>query len=380
MALKESYERFVAVMDSLDALVYVADFDTHELLFVNQFAHNVWGNVVDKKCWQLLQAGQTGPCEFCTNDRLLDEKGAPTGVYTRELQNTVNQHWYECHDQAIRWTDGRFVRLEIATDITLRKQAEQEKQRLMDSLLEKSKEMESLLRIVTHDLRSPLVNIQGFSKELFADCQQITETISKTEMDEQTKNTVSAITNETIPESVDYIQTNVKKMDTLLKGLSKLSRAGRVELEIEPLDMNELILNIIELECFLARQANASVEYEPLANCLGDKAQVNQVFSNLVDNALKYLDPNREGRVHISARVQDNRVIYCVQDNGIGIPESHKQKVFEIFHRVDPKAKVKGEGLGLTTVKQVLERQNGSVWLESEKGKGSKFFVSLPAS
>ncbi|MDH3688372.1 MAG: GGDEF domain-containing protein [Gammaproteobacteria bacterium] len=122
---EESYRGMVTVLDSLDALVYVCDMQTYELLFVNQYGASIWGDIQGKTCWKVLQAGQDGPCSFCTNDRLLDEFGAPKKVYVWEFQNTVDKRWYQCRDRAIPWIDGRLVRLEIATDITDKKQAEE---------------------------------------------------------------------------------------------------------------------------------------------------------------------------------------------------------------------------------------------------------------
>ncbi len=123
---EESYLAALTVLDSLDALVYVADMETHKLLFVNEYGRSIWGDIQGKTCWKALQTGQNGPCPFCTNDRLVDKFGAPTRVYVWEFQNTVNKRWYECRDLAIRWIDGRLVRLEIATDITDKKNAEEE--------------------------------------------------------------------------------------------------------------------------------------------------------------------------------------------------------------------------------------------------------------
>ena len=114
------------VLDSLDALVYVSDMKTYELLFFNKYGKDIWGDAEGKICWQVLQSGQSGPCEFCTNDKLVDENGKSTGVYVWEFQNTVDGQWYQCRDQAIIWIDGRLVRMEIATNITDRKQAEEE--------------------------------------------------------------------------------------------------------------------------------------------------------------------------------------------------------------------------------------------------------------
>lgn len=114
------------VLNSLDALVYVADMQTYEVLFVSQYGLNVWGQPGGKKCYQYLQAGQTSPCDFCTNHKLLDAEGRPTGVLVWEFQNTITQRWYQCRDQAIPWVDGRIVRMEIAVDITERKDFEQQ--------------------------------------------------------------------------------------------------------------------------------------------------------------------------------------------------------------------------------------------------------------
>jgi diguanylate cyclase (GGDEF)-like protein len=123
---RQAYRSLSTVLDSLDALVYVSDMETYELLFFNEYGKAIWGDAVGKICWQTLQSGQSGPCDFCTNDKLIDANGQPTGVYVWEFQNTVDGHWYQCRDQAIEWIDGRLVRMEIATDITERKQAEEE--------------------------------------------------------------------------------------------------------------------------------------------------------------------------------------------------------------------------------------------------------------
>lgn len=120
-----SYQAIATVLNSLDALVYVADMETHELIFFNDYGRNWWGAPGGKKCWQVLQKDQDGPCSFCTNPQLIDGDGNPSGPLVWEFQNTANNRWYQCRDQAIRWIDGRLVRMEIATDITERKEMEQ---------------------------------------------------------------------------------------------------------------------------------------------------------------------------------------------------------------------------------------------------------------
>lgn len=120
------YRSIASVLDSLDAAVYVSDMESGEMLFLNQYGRRQFGEYRGRKCWQVLQKSQTGPCSFCTNDRLLDENGEPKPPLVWEFQNSQNQRWYQCRDQAIRWADGRMARMEIATDITDRKLMEME--------------------------------------------------------------------------------------------------------------------------------------------------------------------------------------------------------------------------------------------------------------
>ncbi|MCD6580802.1 MAG: PAS domain S-box protein [Desulfuromusa sp.] len=116
---------YLTLLDSVDAVIYVADIQTYELLFMNKMARDTSGGSLGGKCWETLQADQTDPCAFCTNDRLLDKNGNPKAPYVWEFQNTRNGEWYECRDQAVLWPDGRLVRMEIATNITERKLAEE---------------------------------------------------------------------------------------------------------------------------------------------------------------------------------------------------------------------------------------------------------------
>jgi len=125
-ALIHSNNRLLTVMNSIPAFIYIVDMQTHDLLFINEFGKKAWGeNIIGEKCFKVLQ-GMDECCEFCTNDKLLDEDGKPTGIYQWEFQNLVNGKWYDIRDCAIHWTDGKLVRMEIAIDITERKQAEKE--------------------------------------------------------------------------------------------------------------------------------------------------------------------------------------------------------------------------------------------------------------
>jgi len=123
-ALRENEARFRLVMDSLDALIYVSDMNTYEVLFINEHGKKIFGDITGKICWQRLQKEQSGPCPFCTNKYLLDGEGKPGGIYTWEFQNPVSGNWFYIQDRAINWVDDRIVRLEVATDISERKLSE----------------------------------------------------------------------------------------------------------------------------------------------------------------------------------------------------------------------------------------------------------------
>lgn len=122
---EQAHFRLLKILDNIDALIYVADLRTYEVLYINKHGYELWGNVIGKTCWKVLQKNQTGPCKFCTNDRLLNDEGSPNGVIQTEIQNTINGRWYDCRDTALQWSDGRIVRLQIATDITRQKTREE---------------------------------------------------------------------------------------------------------------------------------------------------------------------------------------------------------------------------------------------------------------
>ena len=122
---EKAHIRLLKILDNIDALIYVADLRTHEVLYINKHGYELWGDIIGKTCWKVLQKDQEGPCKFCNNDRLLNAEGSPNGVIQTEIQNTINGRWYDCRDTALQWSDGRIVRLEIATDITMRKTREE---------------------------------------------------------------------------------------------------------------------------------------------------------------------------------------------------------------------------------------------------------------
>lgn len=266
----------------------------------------------------------------------------------------------------------------IRTDVTARVTHEQRLAQLAQELVDKNKELETVVYVASHDLRSPLVNVQGFSKELDRACKVLEENATALSGDKSKQRELSNLLKNDIPEALSYIQAGVAKMETLLAGFLRFSRLGRAAIKIEPLDMNAMLREISRAMEFQIKEAGATVQIGDLPRCLGDATQINQVFSNLLDNALKYRDPKRPCRISVIGHANKGVSTYEVADNGIGIAPEHQGKVFEIFHRLNPTTSA-GEGLGLTIAQKILERQNGKIRVQSEEGKGSTFIVSLPS-
>lgn len=267
----------------------------------------------------------------------------------------------------------------IARDITLRKAQENQLKELAKSLEEKNRELETIVYVASHDLRSPLVNIQGFSKELEFACEEIRQLSSGKQLAEEDVVRLGALLNKEVPESIDYILSGVTKIDALLSGFLKFSRLGKVEPQLALTPVDKIVRNILSSMEFQMKELHAEVTVSNLPDCLGDRRLMDQVFTNLIDNALKFSRTDTAPRIEIGSTSTSEKVIYFVKDNGIGISSEHASKVFEIFHRLNPKDTL-GDGLGLTMTQRMMEKQRGRIWIESTPGQGSSFFIELPAA
>jgi PAS domain S-box-containing protein len=266
-----------------------------------------------------------------------------------------------------------------ALDVTDRRQGESERERLLGLLKSKNKELETFAHIVRHDLGQPLLSLQAFTSELSGCCEQLIKLLEGQHIDEDRKEKLFAILSDDIPSFVDYIQTASSSMSKLLEGLRRVAAVGRIPIDIEPLDVNKILHHITGSMKADIKSSNISLTVEGLPGCMGDHDQITQLFTNLLTNAIKYLDPERKGIIRVSGEHEGGQSIYCIEDNGIGISADHKEKIFEIFHRAG-QGDSGGEGLGLTIVKLICERHNGQIWLESEPGVGSRFFAALPGT
>jgi signal transduction histidine kinase len=257
-------------------------------------------------------------------------------------------------------------------------------------LREANDEIQRFAYIVSHDLRSPLVNIMGFTTELEALRADLFERVTQLRQQLDALNAQAAAPQDgsgeqtsieqlgsDFDEAIGFIKTSIAKMDRLINAVLKLSREGRREFRPETIDMKALLNSVAETVAHRAIELGATVTIGDLPQVESDRLALEQVFSNLVDNALKYLRDDEPGRIEVVGRSNAAQSIYEVRDNGRGIEPGDHQRVFELFRRSGRQDRP-GEGIGLAHVRALVRRLGGHMSLSSELGKGSVFTVTLP--
>ncbi|MDA3812119.1 MAG: PocR ligand-binding domain-containing protein [Spirochaetaceae bacterium] len=258
----------------------------------------------------------------------------------------------------------------ITTDITAI-------QLVQKDLRDKNKELENFLYVSSHDLRTPLLNIQGFSQRLQKHVHSFKEIVNKYSLNSDSNKDLELLLEKSIPETLNYIFTNVSKMDFLINSLLEISRTGRIKMFIKKVDMNKLMKKIVSALNFQISQLSAQVVIDQLPDCYGDENLLNQLFTNIIVNALKYRNIENSLLIQISAVTENSRIIYLVKDNGIGIDSKYLEKIWNVFYRVDPKISEPGDGIGLSLARVITGKHKGNIRVESEKGKGSLFYIEL---
>jgi len=377
--LRTENERFSQVLNGLDALVYVIDMKTYNIVFINTYGKNIWGDIKGKICWQTIQAGQSGPCEFCTNSNLIGPDGNPTEGVVWEFQNTVNKRWYNCRDRAIYWPDGRIVRMEIATDITDRKQAEQELietvkqlQETMDMLVQYGREA-AIGRIaagVAHEILNPASIIS--SQLQFLEEESLSETARRNVRvsREQLLRIVKI--------SQDLQQSSPKQPGMLIRG-----------------DLRQVVEIGLQMTESRRGKDDVRLEYAPPSKSIPvkmAKESLVKVLVHLILNACDAMtanmkippanmDVNKEKILIVTIQYHEDSsqclsVRLTVADNGQGIPSGYLNRIFDPFFTT--KAPGKGTGLGLSICRSIILEHGGAIRAENNNMGGASFIVELP--
>lgn len=243
------------------------------------------------------------------------------------------------------------------------------------ALTEANEEIQRFAYIVSHDLRAPLVNIMGFTSELEQAAGVLRRHVEAG--DAAVPDEVALAANDDIPEALRFIKTSTAKMDRLIGAILALSREGRRTFAPEPLAMRALLGSIVDNLAHQAQSAGATIEVGEVPDLTADRIAVEQVFTNLLENALKYGQPGRPVRIGITGRLSGGMAHYTIADNGRGIAERDRERVFELFRRAGDQT-VAGEGIGLAHVRALVRRLGGSISFESVLTQGTTFHVRLP--
>lgn len=285
---------------------------------------------------------------------------------------------------------GQFFLQAIVRDIDSRKKAELALREARDTLEDQvqkrtaelktaNEEIRKFASIISHDLRAPLVNLRGFVGELRG-ASQVVQSIGAgllPSLDPETQEEYRRALDVDIPESLDFIEAAAARMDALTSALLKLARLGHRPLTRETLNMNSLVSELLATMAHQIEDRQARIRVEPLPAITADRFAMEQVFANLLDNAIKFLPPEKPGEIRIRAESSAEETVFHVEDNGRGIPAEARPAVFEIFRRFGP-ADVPGEGMGLSYVQVLVQRHGGRIWCDSAPGSGSRFSFTIP--
>jgi signal transduction histidine kinase len=244
-------------------------------------------------------------------------------------------------------------------------------------LAAKNEEIETFVHVVSHDLRAPLVNLRGFSEELRSSCGELQQKLDTSTIPPPLAADVTRILREGIDGSLHYVTASSSKLQRLIDSLLMLSRTGRDDYELEQLHVPNVVQSTLDVLRGSIGSSGARVEVGELPDVHGDLTAVGQIFTNLISNAVKYLQPGRAGLIQIGGEEQDAMCHFWIRDNGVGLHDTAKHRLFQVFQRFHPEL-ASGEGMGLAIVKRVVERHGGKVWVESQVGVGTTFHVTLP--
>jgi signal transduction histidine kinase len=244
-----------------------------------------------------------------------------------------------------------------------------------------NQEIQRFAYIVSHDLRSPLVNVMGFTAELETSLKPLSAQLDRLETEAPqllSKGAVEAVREE-VPEALRFIRASTQKMDRLINAILEISRSGRRALKPEALDLDKLMADVAATLQTRAEAAGAEIMISPdLPGIISDRLAVEQVFANLLENAVKYLKPGRPGRIEVTGERRAGHAVISVADNGRGIDPKDHERIFELFRRSGAQDQP-GEGIGLASVRALVYRLGGSIECESALDQGATFRVFLPA-
>jgi signal transduction histidine kinase len=298
-----------------------------------------------------------------------DPRFIETAQVTRAVEMTsTDGRTYLITLSTARDPDGSYYTIEVYKDITERKRMEDQVRKHARELAErnrelaeKGKEIENFVYTISHDLKSPLSTLQGFTSLL--------------------EDEYGDVLGKEGGFYIERIRKNVERMGNLITDLLELSRIGRITQPFQEVDTGEVVREIVQQMTPAAREKGIRFRIsEDLPVVWGEENRIMQLFTNLIDNAVKYMGEVEEPFVEVGATEREKDFLFYVRDNGIGIPKEYHEKIFRIFQRIEDRRMkdVEGTGMGLTICQKIVAHHKGKIWVESEPEKGSTFFFTLP--
>jgi PAS domain S-box-containing protein len=334
--------------------------------------------------------------ELIGQDHRILNSGQHPASFFRDLWNTIKGGavWRgeirnRRRDGTMYWVDTTIVPfldgrktphqyIAIRTDITERKNNEERFKEMACELDRKNRELQSAIHTVSHDLRSPLVNIHGFASMLGEHLEGLRGLLEKAaDGSPPASGAFDEICKE-MERALGFLQAGATRMDGLLGGMLSVSRLGNAPLTIQDLDLNDVVEENLAAMKFQIMEANAEFVAPDLPMVRGDGELLGRVLTNLFENALKFASPERPLVLEISGERSGTTASIRVSDNGMGMAGDCQHRIFDLFYRVNANSSG-GHGIGLAIAKAALERMQGSISVSSEIGKGSVFTLTLPS-
>jgi two-component system sensor kinase FixL len=350
--LREHKQRLDTILSTLLTGVVIVDSETHEILDVNPLAAKKIGLPIEqikgKVCHKFICPAEEGKCPISDLEQTIDKSERvllrSDGEEVPILKTVTKAFW-----------QGREYLVESFVDITERKQAEEHRNHLLMKLENANKELNKLMYIMSHDLKTPLRGISMLANWISKD-----------------------YANEFSDEGQGQMNLLLRRVDriyNLLDGILQYSQVMRMDEQKTHVDVDELVRDIIDM---LGAPGNITITIEnklPVIEC--EETKITRVFQNLLNNAVKYMD-KPHGVVKIGCVEEDGYWKFSIADNGPGIEEKYFDKIFQMFQTLSPRDEFESTGVGLTVVKKVVELYGGQLWVESEVGEGSTFLFTLP--
>ena len=349
------------IIDSINDVVWSISPSGDRVLFVN----SAWERAFGHSHIELQNNPELWQQTIHPEDQLLATDALATllakdqfDVEYRIVRPDGEVRWISDHATVVRDAQGVPVRIDgIGRDITRRKQDEERQAALVHELKSANEELKNFAYVVSHDLKAPLRAISSLAEWIASDYAD--------KFDDEGR------------EHLRLLVGRARRMDALIDGILQYSRVGRAHEGRMDVDLDALIHEVIDL---LAPPARIRIEIDtPLPTVHVDGTRMQQVFQNLISNAIKYID-KPQGEVHLGCIAEKKTWKFYVRDNGPGIEQRHFERIFQLFQTLVPRDHVESTGVGLALVKKIIELHDGSVWLESKVGEGSTFFFTLPRS